>query len=151
MCPCPHGPLWPGAIILPSYCVLLLCLPLISSLTLARLWLKSAESSDWLMPFKTVISSTSVFISIFLYPLFCCCLFFIYLFSLLSLHHIPSDLFWSSTSFAFCLSFMFFFPYFYFFFLSPSLVSSVLLLYNPPFWTLYCNLAYSLHLLPFLH
>lgn len=68
--------------------------------------MKSAESPDWLMTFKTVISSTSFFKLSFLYPLLCCCLFHPLLFS----------------------------PVF----------ASISWLYIS-FWTLYCNLVYSLH------
>ena len=44
----PSGPPWPRAIILPSYCVHLLCSPLISSLTLTRLGLRKVQTGWWL-------------------------------------------------------------------------------------------------------
>lgn len=98
----------------------LLCLPLISSLTLTWLRLKSAESSDQLTTFKTVISSSPPLILCSL--LFSChsslhffCIFLISSTCVLS-SLFPSDLFWSLISFAYrpFSTFCSFFPHFSF-------------------------------------
>lgn len=56
----PSGPLWPRRL---NYSLHSLCLPPISSLTPTWLRLKSSESPDWLMTFRTLISCSRPLVS----------------------------------------------------------------------------------------